>query len=50
MLLSLVPEYSEAYVPLCLQGVLPLSLNNCFYKKENLDLTYPHLLAKCEEI
>ena len=47
VLLSFVPGYCEAYVPLYEQGILPKPLAN-FYQEEYLDLTYPDLLLQCE--
>lgn len=47
-ILSLVPRFSDSYVPLCKQGVLPMPLTDLF-KPEYMALSYPDLLAKCEE-
>ena len=48
VLLSLVPEYSDHYVPLC-ASVLPSPLTQLF-SSENLNLPFPDLLNKCEEV
>ena len=47
VILSLVPEYSDAFVPLYKKGTLPLPLPNCFQEKY-LELSYPELLIQCE--
>ena len=47
-LLSLVPEFSDAYVPLRSKGIVPPPLSD-LYKEEFLSLCYPELLKKCEE-
>ena len=48
-ILSLVPKYSDRYIPLCEQGVLPPPLTNMF-KADYLQLSYPEVLKKCEEV
>ena len=48
VLLSLVPEFSESYVPMCMSGTIPQPLTDHF-DKSYLDLSYPDLLNKCEE-
>ena len=48
-ILSLVPKYSDRYVPLCEQGVLPPPLTNMF-KADYMQLSYPELLKECEEV
>ena len=47
-ILSIVPDYSEAYVPLQVNGDLPSPLTN-LYNKEFLSLTYTDLLSECEK-
>ena len=49
VLLSLIPGFSDDYMPLSEKGVLPKPLTY-LYKAEYLDLARPDLLAKCEEI
>ena len=49
VLLSLVPGYSDHYVPLCASGILPSPLTQLF-SCENLNLPLPELLNKCEEV
>ena len=49
VLLSLVPEYSDHYIPLCASGVMPNPLTDLF-SSDNLNLSYPDLLKKCEEV
>ena len=48
VILSLVPEFCEAYVPLQLKGVLPPPLSE-LYREDYLALSYPDFLKKCEE-
>ena len=48
-LLSLVPGYSDEYVPLSEKGVLPKPLTD-LYNADYMDLAHPDLLVKCEEI
>ena len=47
-ILSLISRFSDNYVPLCKQGVLSMPLTDLF-KPEYMALSYPDLLAKCEE-
>ena len=47
VLLSLVPTYSKAYVPLYELGVLPKPLSDHF-KEEYLELSNPDFLSQCE--
>ena len=47
-ILSIVPGFCEAYVPLQVKGDLPSPLSN-LYNESFLNLTYPALLSKCEE-
>ena len=49
VLLSLVPGYSEKYIPLCVKGVIPHPLTDLF-NKENLNLSHDDLLLICEEV
>ena len=49
VVLSLVPGYCEAYVPLQSKGVLPPPLSD-LYKEEYLALSYPEILTKSEEV
>ena len=49
VLLSLVPEYSDHNIPLCASGVMPNPLTDLFIS-ENVNLSYPDLLKKCEEV
>ena len=46
-LLSLVPGYSDEYIPLSEKGVLPKTLAD-LYNADYMDLA--HLLVQCEEI
>lgn len=50
-ILSALPGFSDAHVPLCVLEVLPRSLTD-LYKEEHLYLEYHenHVLAKCEEV
>lgn len=48
-ILSIVPGYCEAYVPLQVTGDLPPSLSN-LYNEQFASLSYPELLSKCEEV
>ena len=48
-ILSLVPGFSHNYVPLCARNMLPRPLTDLF-KKEYMDLSYPDLLDKSEEL
>ena len=47
-ILSIVPSFCEAYVPLQVKGDLPSPLKN-LYNESFSSLTYPELLLKCEE-
>ena len=47
-ILSVIPGFSDNYVPLSEQGVLPCPLTDLF-KAEYMGLSYPDLLTKCEE-
>ena len=47
--LSLVPNYSEPFIPLCAKGVLPKPLTE-LYRKSYTTLPYHTLLEKCDEI
>ena len=49
VLLSLMPEFCESHVPLCMRGIIPRPLTDLF-NKSYLDLSYPDLLNKCEEV
>ena len=49
VILSLVPDYCEAYVPMQTRGTLPSPLSD-LYKEEYMELPYQELLKKCEEI
>ena len=46
-LLTLVPGYSDEYVPLSEKGVLPKPLTD-LYNADYMDLA--HLLVQCEEV
>ena len=48
VLLSLVPSFCEAYVPLQSKGIGPSPLSEP-YRKDYLALPCPELLTKCEE-
>ena len=48
-ILSLVSGFSDKYVPLCEKNMLPRPLTDLF-KDEYLELSYPDLLVKCEEL
>ena len=48
VILSLVPGFCDAYVPLQSQANFPTSLMN-LYDKDYLGLSYPDLLTKCEQ-
>jgi len=47
-ILSIIPEFCEAYVPLRSTGAVPPPLSD-LYKEEFLSLSYPDLLKECEE-
>ena len=47
VILSLVPEYSDAYVPLYKKGTLPRPLTD-YCEERYLQLNYPELLVQCE--
>ena len=48
-ILSLVSGFSDKNVPLCEKNMLPRPLTDLF-KDEYLELSYPDLLVKCEEL
>ena len=48
-LLSLVPGYSEAYIPASATGSLPLPLTEVF-QKDMLESSYPELLKVCSAV
>ena len=48
MLLSLVPDYCESFIPLSELGTLPKPLTDLFME-QYLTLTYQDLLKKSEE-
>lgn len=48
-ILSLVPKFCDAYVPLQMTSVLPTPLPE-LYSEHFLDLSYPQLLLQCEEV
>ncbi len=47
VILSLIPGYSEPYIPLYSKGTLPNPLTN-FFDTNNLKLSYPDLLTRSE--
>ena len=49
VLLSLVPGYSEAYVPASTTGSLPLPLTEVF-QKDMLESSYPEVLKVCSAV
>ena len=49
VLLSLLPEFCESHVPLCMRGIIPTPLTDLF-NESYLDLSYPNLLNKCDEV
>ena len=49
VLLSLLSEFCETYIPLSMSGIIPEPLTILF-KKSYLSLSYPDLLNKCEEV
>ena len=49
MLLSLLPEFCESHVPLCMRGIIPTPLTDLF-NESYLDLSYPDLLNKCDKV
>ena len=48
VILSLIPGYSEPYIPLYSKGALPNPLTS-FFDVKNLELSYHDLLNKCDE-
>ena len=48
-ILSLEPEFCDSYVPLCMRDIIPQPLT-CLFDKDYLNLAYPDLLDKCEEV
>ena len=46
-ILSIIPAFSDSFVPLCEQGVILMPLTN-FYREEYLSMSYHDLLAECE--
>ena len=49
VILSLIPDYCNSYIPLCVQRVLPKPLTDLF-QKEYMSLLYHMLLEKCDEV
>ena len=49
VILSIVPGFCDAYIPLQLKCVLPPPLSD-LYKEKYLDLSYLDLLQKCEDV
>ena len=49
VILSLIPDYSEPYIPLCESGKLMKPLTE-LHSAAALKLSYPELLQKCEDI
>ena len=47
VILSLVPEYSDAYVPLYKKGSLPMPLTE-YCEEKYIKLNFPDLLVQCE--
>ena len=49
VILSLIPGFSDSFIPLSVKGIIPKPLTD-LYKDEYLNLSYPELLNKCEEV
>ena len=49
VILSLIPGFSDSFIPLSVKGIIPKPLTD-LYKDEHLNLSYPELLNKCEEV
>ena len=49
VILSLIPGFSDSFIPLSVKGIIPKPLTDLF-KDEYLNLSYSELLKKCEEV
>ena len=49
VILSIVPKFCDAYIPLQSKGVLPQPISDLF-KEDYLALSYLDLLQKCEDV